>query len=558
MVNSLVPLSAEHTAAINGVFTPVVSNQLIKSLLWVPDDSRSMGMHIMGGKGSGKSRLMGRGISWLDFARGVPLVILDPHGPTIDNFVDKLVRLPRELQEQSWKRVLYIDMSGKSGYVLPFPLYYRLGNEGPYEVSQRYLDVIRKLDPNLQTASIEGWNPLWRIGTSAGMILSALGFQITEAEDLIRNPEGWQRRFAHALSIHPEIQPAVDYFLEYCEWKEDLRSRKSDSFLNKVALFTFDPSMQAMFGASEVGVDWQQVVQERQAVLLDFRQEHDIERRRLKMFWTFDYFLSFVKHRGAGRHRPISLVVDELTSLLGSGMLAADIFASELDELINVLSRNYRIWLTLSHQELFQMSERVQKTLMGMGTQILGVTSDRDAALSLARQFFRYDPYWVKKREPVYFSGPERVPDVIDYRSIEFTMEEQSVLNSDSFTDQGRFHFLVRAAAGEGDIRGELRSMTLKHFDEGIYIDAELVARAREALMERRGKRIQDVLSEIERRRASDRTILVSPPPQVERIANPPSAGFATMKNDAHGTHDDDNPPEFGDKKAVKNADPRR
>lgn len=535
----------------------MVPRRVMPRLLWLPDSSRNMGIHIMAGKGSGKSRLMGRMIAWLDFLRGIPVVILDPHGPTLDNFLDKLTGLPRELQERLWKRVLYIDMSGKSGRVIPFPLYYKLGDEGLYEISQRYLDVVRKLDPNLQTASIEGWNPLWRMGTSASMILSALGAQITEAEDLVRNPQGWQRRFHRALQEYPEVRPAVEFFEEFGGWKEELRSRKSDAFMNKIALFTFDPSMKAMFGGDTLGIDWQRVVRERQIVLLDFRREHDIERRRFKMVWAFNYFLSFIKHRGAGRHRPISFIVDELTSLFASSTLATDIFSSELDELINVLARNYMVWLTLAHQELFQLGEHVQKTLMAMGTQMLGVTSDRDAALALARQFFRYDPYWIKKTEPIY-ATTLGVSNVIDYRSVEFTMDEQTVLNSYHFTDQGKFHFLVRTAVDEGDIRGEVRPVTLLNFDRGIYTNADVVAQARELLMERRGIRISDVLLEIEKRRGVREQIVISPRLPDEPNDQIPSPEFATMKNYADATVDDyDNPTQFGEKKTVTNAHTR-
>lgn len=84
---------------------PSVPRHLKSKFLWLPDNARSMGIHIMAGKGSGKSRLMGRILCWLDFIRGVPLVILDPNGPSIDNFLDKLTRLPPAYQKQLWKRI---------------------------------------------------------------------------------------------------------------------------------------------------------------------------------------------------------------------------------------------------------------------------------------------------------------------------------------------------------------------------------------------------------------------------------------------------------------------
>ncbi|MCL5960831.1 MAG: ATP-binding protein, partial [Chloroflexi bacterium] len=382
---------------------PQVPSQLIPQLLFLPDRARNMGIHLVASKGTGKSRLMGRMIAWLDFVRGVPLVLFDPHGPSIDNFLDKLTRLPPEMQERLWPRVLYVDMAGCGGSVIPFPLYYRSGDESLYAISQRYLDVVRRLDPYLQTASIEGWNALWRIGTCAGMILAASGLQITEAEDLVRDPKRWAGCVAEACRQNPEAAPAAEFFTQdFLRLNANEQARRADSFLNKTALFRLDPTMKAMFGANRPGIDWNKVVEQSQAVLIDFRGERDLERMRFKLLWSFGYLMDFIKRRGPGRHKPISLIIDEITYLLSPATLHTDLLAADLDELINRIARNYMVWLTLAHQELYQVSEAIQKTLLTMGTQIFGSTTDLEAALSLSRRFFRFDPYRVKKTEPVY------------------------------------------------------------------------------------------------------------------------------------------------------------
>src|SRR6266511_2731554 len=127
--------------------------------LWLPDSARNMGIHLMAGRGSGKSRLMGRIIGWYDFIRGVPLVLLDPAGPTIDNLLDKVLRQKPQVQAALIKHILYIDMSGRGERVVPFPLYYRLGpDESCYEVAQRHLNVIRSSDVGLLNAPIQCWN----------------------------------------------------------------------------------------------------------------------------------------------------------------------------------------------------------------------------------------------------------------------------------------------------------------------------------------------------------------------------------------------------------------
>ena len=491
-MNSTLPI-------IKSSINPIVSWKNYLRFVWLPDTSRSMGIHIMAGKGSGKSRMMGRMIAWLDFVRGVPQVIFDPHGPTIDNFLDKIIRLPPVLQVKAWSRVIYVDMSGKTGYVVPFPLYYQIGNEGPYEISQRFLNVVRKIDPFLQTASVEGWNALLRVGTCAGMMLSALGMQITEAEQLLENPTAWENKFNWAITNQPYTSSAANFLSDLGRMERKLRSRRIESFLNKIAIFSLDPSMKAMFGSSLPGINWQDAITKGQTILFDFRHEHDIERRRFKMVWAFNYFLDFIKHREAGRHKPIGLIIDELTSLFSLQSLAGDLFGSELDELINVLARNYSIWLTIAHQENFQLTEQIMKSLMTMGTQILGVTTDPDAAMRMAQIYYKYEPYWVKKYIPIYMSFGGGI-ELIDYHTEEFKIDEQIAIYSRKFMSQSRFQFLVKPSLGEGTIIGNLRPVSIERFDKGIYPNQSALSETRDWLTTKNGISVNLILDEIAKR----------------------------------------------------------
>jgi hypothetical protein len=67
---------------------PTDQNPEKKSTL--PLSARAMGIYILGARGSGKSRLSARIIAWQDYRAEIPLVVIDPLGGTIDNFLDKL------------------------------------------------------------------------------------------------------------------------------------------------------------------------------------------------------------------------------------------------------------------------------------------------------------------------------------------------------------------------------------------------------------------------------------------------------------------------------------
>jgi hypothetical protein len=488
-----------------------MTRNLAERLLFLPDTARNMGIHLMAGRGSGKSRLMGRCIAWQDFIRGASVIIVDPVGVTISNFLDKVIRLPEKKQAKLFERIVYVDMSGRGERIHPFPLYYRLGDdESCYEIAQRFLNVIRSSDVGLLNAPIQGWNAVKTIGTNTGMVLGALNLQVTEAEDLLLHPQAWTSRLHTACARYPDIERAVTFFTdEYPRMSQRDREMLTRSFLNKVAPFRLDRRHMAMFGASEPGFTWWEVAKHRKAVLLDFRRVTEPDERSFKMHWVFDSFFSFIKYRGPGRWAPISFVVDELANLSHSQVKNESPFAKSLDELINVYARNCMVWLTLCHQELFQLEERIRPTLMSLGTQILGVTSDRDAALAMAKQLVPIDPDMVKRYDPIYASHMG-LSEVIDTRPVTYTPQEQQFLASNKFTDKRLFEFLVRPAAAEGDITTKLYNVNIKNFDKGQWPDTKRLSELRAQLSAQTGIPAADILSQIA---ARQNAILSSPPP---------------------------------------------
>jgi len=497
-MQAIIPSPAPPSMPVAPILRPPPPARPRRRRLGLPLPALLNKVHLMAEAGAGKSRWLGRALTWQLFACGIPTVVIDPTGGTVDNFFDKLMRLPRELQVRLWRRVLYVDMSGRGGYVVPFPLYYRLSpNDSLNDIAQRYLEVVERLDPYLKTASVMGLNAIVNLGTWSGMLLAALGYQITEADDLICHPERWQRRFKTALALSPDVEHAVEFFQGYKDLKPDVRARRSESFLTKIQPFLADKTMAAMFGASEPGILWDRVIDQRQVVLLDFRHELNATRKRFKLLWCFRFLVDYFKFRGvAGRRKPVALIIDEITQLLGFGQ-EQSIMAEDIEELVSVIARNYGVYLTIAHQNLAQLnSERIQKGLMTMGAQLVGVQTDPESAQLLAQYFHRYDPYAVKRYERVWMSG-DFGPFVVDHRPIEFTIEEQALLSSYKFMDLDKFEFLVRAPQQEGSLRAPLRKITMTDLDRGLYPDEALVADARRQLAKRDGKPVAEVLDEI-------------------------------------------------------------
>lgn len=437
---------------------PLVECQPSRQLS-ILDADRARGIAIHAGSGSGKSVLIGRIVCLQDLSRGIPQLVLDPQGPLIDNLLFGILQLPPREMRKLLSRIVYIDMSGHGDRIVPFPILYKSDGESLRDVADRFLEALRKIDPQLQGASIQGFNSLVHIGRPTLMIIAALHRPITDALALLRQPEAHDDWLHQACEADRAARSAVEFFrTEYMFLRPADRIALCRSFMVKLAPFELDPGMACMFATSAAGIDLAEVAKKRLTLLLDFRGETNIERRRFKTRWIYEWFLAYVRTRPTGSNQGFGLVVDELTELTNQAALEHDLFSQDLDELINVLARGRGIFLTLAHQEMFQLAASTKKTLLTCGTQILGATADVEAAKYLAEQFFALDPYRKKRTENVW--GSDQFGHIVlEERPVDLPLEEQVLLGAQALMGLAPFQFFVKTRSSSHLARISTRSL---------------------------------------------------------------------------------------------------
>jgi hypothetical protein len=338
--------------------TPMARVPTKRAGVTILDNALSMGLGIISGKGSGKTTLLGE-LSAQVFQKGYAQVLFDPLGTLTPAFLSRTVRflqyVPPGHHRRFWERIRYVDL-GATDFVVPFPIYYGLGSDlSLSEIAGRFLNVLRLSSPALVKNAPVSWPAMHRIGVNAGMVLASLGFQLTEAEDLLFNTLSWERsgRFAQAFNRCTEVLPAVSYFRnQYLPMSRSEKSRLTSSFLDHVFQFTVDPQLRAVFCSHAPGIDWEDVERQGQTIILDFKNVRDPKTKRFAMLWVFSTFYEFLKQHDR-QDVPFGVTIDELAALTQQVTDSVNPLAVLLDEFINQYMRNNNIWFTCAFQSIF-------------------------------------------------------------------------------------------------------------------------------------------------------------------------------------------------------------
>jgi hypothetical protein len=475
----------------------------------ISHSARTRGIAVIGAPGVGKSRILGRVLGWGSFLSGIPQLICDPIGTTIDNFLHKLITelqyLPESEQRKYRERVKYFDLSGSSGYVMQLPLYFRLGTERSLrEIAVRLPQLYRKNEPDLATRPIMGAAPLTRIGTYTGILLCALGYQITEAESLLRHPTDWFTRFSLAEKRYPSSAEAVRFFREeHCKMRQAERERLTTAFLDRLFPISLDKRLRAMLGASHPSLRFEDVAAKKQTILLDFRRVRDPDLRRFLLLWVFTYFYEWVKTQGR-RQQHFGLILDELVAMTSKVVAGENFFGHELAEFITQYQRAAQISLVCAFQSPLQLDPELRETVLGLGTLILGQSPTKAAARVLSETLCFPNPLHTKyerviQGRPYSSGGVVTVPEP-RIEPVFTPINEQLEAYSQRIQRLPRYSFLVRPAFSEGEISTLVHRIHIRDIDRDQFPPRELMEQLRTTLTARDGTPVRVLLAEQEKR----------------------------------------------------------
>lgn len=338
--------------------------------LTISAEDRTRHMYVVGPSGSGKSVLLTRLILG-DIRAGFGLIAIDPKGDLVP---DVLARL----SAQDAERVLVIDASKRDRPIGFNPL----GHVRDEEERELVVDGILTIFKEIWSSF---WGPrsdaLLRAALSTLMRTRAAdgsAFTLCEVVPLLTEP---------AFRLHVVNQGAIPdslraYWQRYDELSDGAREQTIAPLLNKLEAFTSRTPIRLMLGQASGGLDFADVFQRRQVVLISLAQGllGSETAALLGSLLTFSMWQAALRRIAVPPERrfPVFGYIDEAQAVVRLPVPLADMLAQ---------ARGFKFGLTLANQYLYQLPETVQAAVMGtVRNQVAFHVEDKDARL-LERRF---------------------------------------------------------------------------------------------------------------------------------------------------------------------------
>ena len=367
------------------------------SRLRVAESDRQTHTYVVGITGKGKSKLLEH-ILFQDIVSGRGCGVLDPHSDLVEDLLQYLHSHP-EKASPHMDRIIYVDPARRD-HLVPFNVL--VSDNSPYETAQNVVEAFRRTWPQALAEAPRFAN----IVTACVLTLIPNKLTLVELPRVLTDT-----RFREQLLQRVSDPEVITFWRErYEKWGRETPVI-IESVLNKVTAFTFNPQLRLILGADENRLNFRQIMDEGKVLLVDLGR-CDAETRRLVGSLIVIGLEQGARSRkdARGNRRPFYFCIDEFQDFCANDG-AAQTLAQILSE-----CRKFGLHLTLAHQTLAQINERMKGALGNIQLKIVFGVSRQDAEI-LARHMFQVDGERIKhtvedneqqdRSHPVYYSLQE-------------------------------------------------------------------------------------------------------------------------------------------------------
>ncbi len=233
------------------------------------------------------------------------------------------------------------------------------------------------------------------IALAALLVLIETGQTLVEMPTLLTNKSYREQQLKQVQN-----SDLIEYFhSRFDKWDRE-GAAMTESVLNKVTAFTFNPYLKHILGASDNRLDFKQIMNEGKVLIVDLGRCDPETRRLVGSLITIGMEMAAMSRIDeTGERRPFYLFIDEFQDF-SANEGAAKTLAQILSE-----CRKFGLYLHLAHQTLGQLHHRISSALGNVGIRVV-FSIDREDAVIMASKLFSVDTEAVKHEAPTENQHP--------------------------------------------------------------------------------------------------------------------------------------------------------
>lgn len=354
-----------------------------RRVLAPPLSSALTHMHIIGASNSGKSRFLA-GLTLALLTRGVPVILVDPHGSLAQLVLAQLVAhgVFDRTASDPYERLLYLDIPAaeQQGRFLPFNIFRQAGT--PHTIASNVKEAFHRAYSELAQGA-----PMFDtlVQNSAKVLLTA-DLPVTALFRFLTD-----RAFRDGLLTQEDDTDIVAFFHDQYD-RLALRDQadQAGAALRRAQLLTFNPVLKHSLGQRNSVLSFPAIFAAHQSVIINLKLEDDEARRLFGSLITIaaEQAAKARPMPGTGSPSPCVFVLDEFHQFSAqSGQALSDMLSQ---------TRKFGLYLAMAHQDWTQTPTRLKGALSNVGLEAV-FRLDRDDADYTARKIGRVDPKSVRQ-----------------------------------------------------------------------------------------------------------------------------------------------------------------
>ena len=325
--------------------------------VFLPHDSRTHHLYIVGQTGVGKSTLL-KNLMAHDFEQSTGLAFIDPHGDTAEWLLNHIPEWRLKNSE-----VVYWNVADSD-----FPIGYNPLYNVPEQERHAAVEGIITSLRHIFAAQWSESRMEYLLTNTIAALIEAEGATLLGVRRMLTD-EGYRKSVRRTIR-NPEVR--TFWFDEYPKWPDRYRSEATPPILNRVCRLFLNPLLRNILGQHKSAFDLGTLMNNNGILIVNLA-EGLIGQQSANLIGSFliSRFYQAAMARASAAHRPqFHLYVDEFTNFA-----AAESFSRILSG-----ARKFGLGLTVAHQYIEQMPEAVRSAVFGtVGTLVSFRCSEYDA-----------------------------------------------------------------------------------------------------------------------------------------------------------------------------------